>query len=135
MQRRTRYQVYLDPVSYVYIRTSDSMSVHPLIQPSHRTHHNNKPGFCVPTKAVLKYTSRGFPQASANMSFHNFPERTSDGLPLMLRLPALPSHPSLQTTAALQAALLLSYSGHVFQLHEHEEQPLLKVPCSQALLR
>ena len=45
----------------MYIRTSGSMSVHPLIQPSHRTHHNNKPGFCVPTKAVLKYTSHGFP--------------------------------------------------------------------------
>ncbi len=62
-------------------------------QRSRRSHRSSKPESGVPTRAVLKYTSRGCSPASANMSCRSAPERTAAHRSLMPRLPASPSPP------------------------------------------
>ena len=51
VQKRTRYQAYPDPVSYVYIRTSDTCQDFQWILPSRHSHRSTMPECGVPTTA------------------------------------------------------------------------------------
>ena len=76
MQRRTRYPGYPDPVSNACIRISGTYPVLLSQLPSRRTHHSNKPGFCVPTITVWKYTSHGYCLVQLKICLlQTFPER------------------------------------------------------------
>ena len=128
MLRRTKYPKYLHLALNEYIHILDSSLALSWKLPFHHTLHNNTPEFCVPTKAVWKYTSHGFLPASADMSFQNSPEQISIFLISMPQSPALPSRPSLQTIVALPLVLLLYDNDHEYLHYGNAEQPLPEAP-------
>ena len=130
---KTMCQACPDPVSGACSHTSGRHPASALQQQSHHTHHNSTPVFCVPTKAALIYTSPWYCLSSYSMSCPFF--QGSAVLHRSLQPPrqAESAHPSLQTTAALQAVQSSSCSGHVC-LHYGCNLPLLQVvPAYQGL--
>ena len=111
MRRRTRYRGCPHPALSVCSRISGTSPASSLQPSSHRTLRSSKPGSCGPTRAVWRYTSRGFPRASGDMSYRSSPERILICRSLKPRWPVLPSRPSLRTTAVLPSVLRSCRSG------------------------
>ena len=87
------YRAYLGPGAS-FCRILGKRHFPLLLLPSPRSHHNKMLESDAPTKAVWKYTSRGFPPASDSMSCQNEAAQTWYPLfsqPLLLALPNLPS--------------------------------------------
>ena len=127
-RRRTRYQGCPHPALNVCSRTSGTSPASSSQPSSRRTLHSSKPGSCVPTRAVWRYTSRGSPQASGDMSYRSSPERILICRSLMPRWLVLPSRPSLRTTAVLPSALRLCRNGRGYQRCGCAEQFLREGP-------
>ncbi len=63
-------------------------------RPSLRSHHSNKPGCGVPTRAVLRYTSHGYPLTSEGKSCQTIRNKFQFACFDCINCAGLPSHPS-----------------------------------------
>ncbi len=127
-QKKTRYPAYPILFKMAAAALGAGMGL-PLLQPFLRSPGSNRPESGAPTRAVWKYTSHGYFQASEDRSFQSFPARTLTVRILKLQWPfAISSMRTNHCCFTIGSTVVLQRSWY---LHcGNGEPPLPEVPDS-----